>query len=558
MKLSRTLLVFCVYAIFFSRNASATFAGTELFLPAAGRVLGAGGTEFLTTAWVTNLNDQPVDVQFQFLEAGRSNLNPLTVANTLQAGETKTYTNIVETLFHRSGVLGALRLRSSAPVLASARIYSHVFDATLAGTNGVFFAAVPKTFAIGRGESGTLQGVSQDEDFRYNFFMVEVTGAETVVQVDLHDAAGKKIATRMYALLPYEELLVTTSDLAADAHVTGGRIDATVIGESGAVIFAGSLVANKTQASTGFEMSFRSNLLATDSPVVTSLNALTGPVTLIAGNNLSLASSGNSLRIDATAGSIGPAGEPGPAGLQGAAGPAGPVGAIGPQGVVGPAGPAGATGPAGAPGASGPQGVVGPAGPVGATGAAGAPGAIGPSGPIGSTGPAGPTGPPGPQGSVGAIGPTGPAGAQGPDGVAPAGAVMFFNLTACPAGWAAFSSAEGRYLVGLTSGTPPFFPPGTLGRQVGTALRDGENRGVQFHTHGISDPGHTHTVTYKPLTGPGIGDVGTNYVTKNTQFGGADVTLTTQSATTGITVQPTGGANETNAPYIQLLVCQKQ
>ena len=61
----------------------ANFAGTDLILPAAGRVLGAGGTEFLTTGWVTNLNDHAVDIQFQFLQAGQANLNPVTVSDTL-------------------------------------------------------------------------------------------------------------------------------------------------------------------------------------------------------------------------------------------------------------------------------------------------------------------------------------------------------------------------------------------------------------------------------------------------------------------------------------------
>src|SRR5712691_10342292 len=139
-----------------------------------------------------------------------------------------------------------------------------------------------------------------------------------------------------------------------------------------------------------------------------------------------------------------PAGAPGAPGAQGPQGPAGPAGAQGPQG---PDGATGAPGPQGPPGATGAPGAQGPQGPAGATGA---PGAQGPQGPAGATGAPGPQGLPGATGATGAQGPqglpgaTGATGAQGPQGpagpagVAPSGAVVFFNLIACPSGWAQF------------------------------------------------------------------------------------------------------------------------
>ncbi|MBM4781273.1 MAG: hypothetical protein GQE15_26610 [Archangiaceae bacterium] len=50
--------------------------------------------------------------------------------------------------------------------------------------------------------------------------------------------------------------------------------------------------------------------------------------------------------------------------------------------------------------------------------------------------------------------------------VVPTGAVMFFNLGACPAGWTAFTPARGRTVVGLNSG-------GTLGTTVGNPIPNG-------------------------------------------------------------------------------------
>ncbi len=422
------LFVSVTLFVLFGTPVFAGFSGTDLILPAAGRVLGAGGSEFLTTGWVTNPNDEAVDVQYQFLEAGQANPNPVTVTDTLSAGQTKTYENLAETLFGRNGVLGAVRVRSSARILASARIYSQAPGATIANTNGAYFAAVPSSFAIGQGEQASLQGVSQTADFRYNFLMVEVSGVQTLVQVRLRDGAGGELATKTYSLRPWEQMLVSTSDLAPGIMVDGGRIDATVVSDQGRAILAGSLVANGSQDATGFEMSFKSDLLAENAQRVVSLNDLSGVLTLTGGPGVTITPSGSNINIDATGaiGPMGPRGPAGPTGATGATGPIGPAGAIGPAGPAGPVGATGATGPIGPAGAIGPAGPAGPAGATGATGPAGPAGpvgATGATGPIGPTGATGPIGPTGATGATGATGPTGATGATGPIGPAgPAGA----------------------------------------------------------------------------------------------------------------------------------------
>jgi hypothetical protein len=169
---------------------------------------------------------------------------------------------------------------------------------------------------------------------------------------------------------------------------------------------------------------------------------------------------------------------------------------------------------------------------------AGEPGPAGPAGASGSNGSNGA------NGTDGALGPTGPAGV---DAVAPAGAVMYFDLPACPAGWTSFDAAGGRYLVGLPAG-------GTAGAAVGTALSDQENRPTGQHTHGVTDPGHFHAVQYDTEqlanTGNTIGGTrmqgGTNSGSENSDL-----------AFTGITIQSAGAVAGTNAPYLQLLVCRK-
>jgi len=121
------------------------------------------------------------------------------------------------------------------------------------------------------------------------------------------------------------------------------------------------------------------------------------------------------------------------------------------------------------------------------------------------------------------------------------GTVMFFDLASCPSGWTEYTVARGRYLVGLNSG-------GLLGGTSGQALSDQENRAVGQHTHTITDPGHNHSSSYS-LSGninPACCGAGINASSSNTD-----------SATAGITIQNSGSFAGTPAPYIQLLICQK-
>ena len=125
----------------------------------------------------------------------------------------------------------------------------------------------------------------------------------------------------------------------------------------------------------------------------------------------------------------------------------------------------------------------------------------------------------------------------------PAGFVGFFNLSSCPAGWSELTAAKGRYLVGLPSG-------GTLAGTKGTALSNLEDRPVGQHNHTITDPGHTHPYDIWSSAGQGgIKEAGWWYSSPSHTAVG--------SATTGITVNNSGSTPGTNAPYLQLLVCQK-
>jgi hypothetical protein len=152
-------------------------------------------------------------------------------------------------------------------------------------------------------------------------------------------------------------------------------------------------------------------------------------------------------------------------------------------------------------------------------------------------------GPAGPQGFPGAQGQPGTAGV---DATSPAGAVMYFDLPSCPAGWSDFDAGRGRYLVGMPVG-------GTPGAAVGTALTNQENRATGQHTHAVNDPGHFHNVDYDTERLANMG----NTIGGTSMFGTNSGTEGSHPALTGITIANAGAVPGTNAPYLQLVACRK-
>ena len=267
------------------------FASTEVFLPAVGRVPGKDGAQFYTTVWATNLTSAPQTFTFQFLKGNQSNPAPASFEDTLAPGQTRMYENVVETKLGLANALGAARITSDGAIFVSERIYDQAPGDDLGKTVGLFFAGVPKTFSISAGQSATIQGVNQggSEDFRYNFALVETAGGSPTVSVQVFDGSGALLGQKSFPMLPYEQLQPGVGDVVSGIATTNARITATVTGGTGSVLLAGAQVANGSQDSSGFEMSFRDGLLGSGgSAGVASVNGLTGALTLAAGSNVTI------------------------------------------------------------------------------------------------------------------------------------------------------------------------------------------------------------------------------------------------------------------------------
>jgi hypothetical protein len=249
----------------------AGFVSREVFLPAVGRISGQGGAQFYTTIWVTNLSGvRTAHFTFQFLKQGTGNATGApSFPDTLAPGETKIYENVIEEKLHLSSAIGAGRITSDGEILASERIYNqaHASD-DLGTTEGLFFAGVPSSAAIGSGESASVQGVNQGdptEDMRTNFALVETTGHPVTAHVALVNSLGRRSA-KDFPLEPYEQIQPASRRCFRPSTINA-RLLATVTAGSGRVIIAGAQLANSSQDSSGFQMSFPAPLYRARPPI---------------------------------------------------------------------------------------------------------------------------------------------------------------------------------------------------------------------------------------------------------------------------------------------------
>ncbi|NOZ94422.1 MAG: hypothetical protein GXP47_06760 [Acidobacteria bacterium] len=247
----------------------ASFAGTDVFLPSVGRGSGKQQSQWYTTVWVYNPQTAPVNITVSFLKRDQPNPSPLTYNDTIPAGDVRKYENAVFTLFGVEG-FGALRVTASERVVVNARIFSQP-PAGEDDSVGQFMGAAPASFAIGQGSKSQILGLYQtvpeaSSTYRYNYGFVETTGHSATVTTRAYDENGALLATDTLTLGAYEARQYNVTDrLLGSTEVDNARIEVEVTGGLGEVIAFGTGLANSSNDSSVFEMTFADDLLAGNS-----------------------------------------------------------------------------------------------------------------------------------------------------------------------------------------------------------------------------------------------------------------------------------------------------
>ncbi len=248
--------------------SEAGFSGTELYLPSVGSGAGAQGSHWYTTLWLSNPGTSPANVTLQFLARGNSNSSPPTAHETVAPGETIRVADLMADYFGMGSGFGALRITSSAKILACSRIFSMPSGGGEDLSTGQFFGAVPAGFSIGSGESTTVLGGFQltppeSGPFRYNFGFVETSGNSVTVRVTAYFGPDptSPVGTKDYTLGAYGVMQKNLSDLISSPSWDNITLKIEVVSGSGRIIAFGSQATNGSNDPSTFEMQFADSLL---------------------------------------------------------------------------------------------------------------------------------------------------------------------------------------------------------------------------------------------------------------------------------------------------------
>lgn len=178
----------------------------DLFIPVVGAAPGALGTTWDTDLRIFNTSwDDSGTVVLTFYPRG-GQLDPVSTSLDIEPRQTLTWDRAMEQLFPGSDGIGALRISTSAEVVASARIFNDRRDVG-EGTFGQLMSALTACDAMTRGvltgitdSAGTVAGSFAA---RTNVGLFNPTDQQVQVQLTLRDADGDVSESRVVFLGPF-------------------------------------------------------------------------------------------------------------------------------------------------------------------------------------------------------------------------------------------------------------------------------------------------------------------------------------------------------------------
>lgn len=208
----------------------------RLFVPAAANVAGLGGTDWTTDGWISNAISFPVDLWAAFLPQGEDNTNRIDnpiMLTTIPANGFVRLHDLVGMLGEdevSGGLYLEARAQASGLPATLVTVTTHTFTPNPAG-EGVYGQGLP---AAGPGTQGqvVIPGLFRNPSLRTNVGVLNTSGENLQVLINIRDASGTEIADATWNLAPYGQRQVGLNSFGVGT-LTGGTVRITRVGGTG-------------------------------------------------------------------------------------------------------------------------------------------------------------------------------------------------------------------------------------------------------------------------------------------------------------------------------------
>ncbi len=232
-------------AVDISSCSSAGVNPTTLFVPASARATGAENTYWVTDVAIANLTHRTATLNVSYLPKNHENSAPLNTSIVLQAGQQLLLADVYSSLFGLDSANGALKIITSHP---DVKVTSRTYNAAGAnGTYGQFIPALDTGTAAAPGIAVALTQLQQNDAFRTNIGLVNLTPYEVTATIDLYRGSGNLLGPVTVDLRAYEMRQINrVFDEVGAGTVDNGFAIVTVQSDVGKVVAYASVVDNQS------------------------------------------------------------------------------------------------------------------------------------------------------------------------------------------------------------------------------------------------------------------------------------------------------------------------
>jgi CubicO group peptidase (beta-lactamase class C family) len=227
-----------------AQSVTAIQPGTDVFVSAAARATGRNNAQWIMDMYILNPGLAPANVTVYWLVRNRANTSPASCSYSIAAGETLVLDDVILSEFGLTRGLGAFRVTSDRAVVVNA-VSVNVANNTEYGHS---VEAIPAVNATKAGDTTHVVGLKNDDDFRTNITLIDVTGQGSTATVEVIDTAGAVIGSGTYVLRGFEPIHESITELNT-LSFTDATLKISV--QTGAVISGASRIHGNVNAGSG-------------------------------------------------------------------------------------------------------------------------------------------------------------------------------------------------------------------------------------------------------------------------------------------------------------------